>query len=158
MRHLIFDANGIVLEPYDAAALNPGKTPDSNFSRTASWSAIANSNLSGTLKSSNLRPTATWRSRKNLPFYRKLGQHVRGASQQFDAENLTHDKPNVMVFVSHTPEIERRDLIVTIAGLAMSDGRRMFMLGKSCSAGYARRNERSICFCGSIRPPAPANI
>jgi hypothetical protein len=34
-----------------------------------------------------------------------------------------------MVFVSHTSEIERRDLIATIAGLPVSDGKRLFMLG-----------------------------
>src|ERR1700682_5328297 len=28
MRALVFDKNGILLEPYDAAALNKGKTPD----------------------------------------------------------------------------------------------------------------------------------
>ena len=37
----------------------------------------------------------------NLPFYRKLGQHIRRANQQLDAENPAHDKPNIMVFISH---------------------------------------------------------
>ncbi|MGY4169903.1 hypothetical protein [Bradyrhizobium sp. USDA 4529] len=45
-------------------------------------------------------------------------------------DNPTHDKPNVMVFVSHTPDIERKDLIATIAGLPISGGERLFMLGK----------------------------
>jgi hypothetical protein len=35
-----------------------------------------------------------------------------------------------MVFVSHTPEIERKDLIATIAGLPISGGEQLFMLGK----------------------------
>jgi hypothetical protein len=72
----------------------------------------------------------TYCLRKNLPFYRKLGQHVRGAVEQLDAETPAHDKPNVMVFVSHTSEIERKDLIATIAGLPLSDGKALFMLGR----------------------------
>jgi hypothetical protein len=35
-----------------------------------------------------------------------------------------------MVFVSHTPEIERKDLIATIAGLPLPDGKPLFMLGR----------------------------
>jgi hypothetical protein len=75
-------------------------------------------------------PEGVMSIRKNLPFYRKLGQHVRGAVMQLEAENPAHDKPNVMVFVSHTPEIERRDLIATIAGLPLPDGKRLFMVGR----------------------------
>jgi hypothetical protein len=60
--------------------------------------------------------------RKNLPFYRKLGQHIRGASQQLDAGNPSHDKPDVLVFVTHTTEIERKDHRVRRAGDAQAPG------------------------------------
>lgn len=68
--------------------------------------------------------------RRNVPFYRKLGRHVIGAAKQLDAGNPEHDKPNIIVFVSHTPEIDRRDLIATIAGLPVPGGPPLFMLGK----------------------------
>ena len=68
--------------------------------------------------------------RKNLPFHGKLGSHIRHASQQFDAVNPDHSLPNVMVFVTHAPDIERHDLHATIAGLPAPNGKRIFMLSR----------------------------
>ena len=69
--------------------------------------------------------------RKNLPFHRKLGSHIRHAGQQFDAVNPDHSLPNIMVFVTHAPDIERRDLHATIAGLpAPEPSKRVFMLSR----------------------------
>jgi hypothetical protein len=137
MRDLIFDANGIALETYDDAARNRGKPPD--------FKLMKNGQLIGYCELKSLfdfeviedPPEGRMAVRKNLPFYRKLGQHIRGASQQLDAENPSHDKPNVLVFVTHTTEIERRDLIATIAGLPLSDGKALFMLGK--------KMQRQVC-------------
>jgi ribosomal protein L30 len=130
MRALVFDNNGIVLEPYDAAALNRGKTPDFKLMKDGAVSGyceVKSPRDDYVLKAPEAGGMAV---RRNLPFYRKLGNQIRGAAQQFDAENSRHDKPNVMVFLSHTPEIERRDLIATIAGLPKSSGKRIFMLGR----------------------------
>jgi large subunit ribosomal protein L30 len=130
LRDLICDANGIVLEPYDKAALNRGKTPD--FKLMKDGQLVGYCEVKSLLDPETMEdpPEGDMAVRKNLPFYRKLGQHVRGAVKQLDAVNGVHDKPNVMVFVSHTPEIERKDLIATIAGLPLSDGKRLFMLGR----------------------------
>jgi hypothetical protein len=130
LRDLMCDANGIVLEPYDKAALNRGKTPD--FKLTKNGELVGYCEVKSLFDPEALEdpPEGATAVRKNLPFYRKLGQHVRGAVEQLDAENPAHDKPNVMVFVSHTPDIERKDLIATIAGLPLPDGNRLFMLGR----------------------------
>lgn len=130
LRDLICDANGIVLEPYDKAALNRGKTPD--FKLMKDGELVGYCEVKSLFDPEALEdpPEGTMAVRKNLPFYRKLGQNIRSAVEQLDAENPAHDKPNVMVFVSHTPEIERRDLIATIAGLPALDGKRVFMLGR----------------------------
>jgi hypothetical protein len=37
---------------------------------------------------------------------------------------------NIMVFVTHAPDIGRRDLHATIAGLTAPDGKRIFMLSR----------------------------
>jgi hypothetical protein len=68
--------------------------------------------------------------RKNLPFHRKLGGHIRHAGSQFDAVNPDHSVPNIMVFVTHAPDIERSDLHATISGLPAPDGKRTFMLSR----------------------------
>jgi hypothetical protein len=68
--------------------------------------------------------------RKNLPYHRKLAGHIRKAAQQLAAVNPDHASPNILAFVTHAPEIERRDLHATIAGLAAGDGRQLFMLSR----------------------------
>jgi hypothetical protein len=69
--------------------------------------------------------------RENLPYHRKLGSHVRYAAKQFDAVNPDHRVPNILAFVTHCSDIERRDLIAAIAGLPIpGSNRRLFMLSK----------------------------
>lgn len=130
LRDLICDGAGIVLEPYDKKALNGGKTPD--FKLMKDGELIGYCEIKSLFDPEPLRipPDSEMAVRKNLPFYRKLGQHIRGAVQQLEAENPEHDKPNVITFISHSAEIERRDLIATVAGLPLPDGKRIFMLGK----------------------------
>ena len=81
--------------------------------------------------------------RKNLPFHRKLGNHIRHAGRQFDAVNPEHNVPNIMVFVSHAPDIERRDLHLTIAGMSAPElGKSIFMLSRKAQEqvlGAARK-------------------
>ena len=137
LRDLIFNENGIVLEPYDAAALNRGKTPDFKLMKDGQLVGYCELKSPWDFGALEDPPAGGMAVRRNLPFYRKLGNEVRGASQQFDAENPKHDKPNVMVFVSHTPEIERKDLIATIAGLPVPGGEPLFMLGK--------KMQRQVC-------------
>jgi len=68
-------------------------------------------------------------ARKNLPFYRKLGSFIINASKQFNTVN-SDEKPNMLVFVRHSPDIERRDLIATIVGLRVPGGRPVYLLGR----------------------------
>jgi large subunit ribosomal protein L30 len=130
LRDLICDANGIFLEPYDKAALNRGKTPD--FKLMKDGELVGYCELKSLFDPAVLEdpPEGEMVVRRNLPFYRKLGQNVRAAVEQLNAKNPGHDKPNVVVFVSHTSEIERKDLIATIAGLPLPDGKPLFMLGR----------------------------
>jgi hypothetical protein len=55
---------------------------------------------------------------------------LRSGPPASDAVNGAHDKPNVIVFVSHTADIERKDLIAMIAGLPVPGGKLVFMLGR----------------------------
>src|SRR5262245_10049219 len=131
IRELAFDANGIEAERYSDAALKRGKTPD--------FKLFKNARLCGFCEMKSPRDDAVFEApqsgfavRKNLPFYRKLGSHIRRAARQFDAENPNHKLPNILAFVTYSTEIERRDLIATIAGLPppVDIGRRIFMLGR----------------------------
>jgi large subunit ribosomal protein L30 len=130
MRVLAFDKNGIVLEPYDDAALKLGKTPD--------FKVMKDGKLCGFCEMKSPRDHFILEApepggmavRKNLPFYRKLGSLVINAAKQFDAENSAHEQPNLLVFVSHTSEIERRDLIATIVGLPVPGGKPVYLLGQ----------------------------
>lgn len=142
MQTLLFDPKGIVLHPCSAAELKTGKTPD--------FKLFKDGKLCGFCEMKSPRDDYVFGPpnekgfavRKNLPFYRKLGSHVRHAGKQFEAVNPGHKFPNIMVFINHAPDIERRDLIATIAGLPVTGGPPLFMLGRKMQkrVGDAARN------------------
>jgi ribosomal protein L30 len=129
MRELAFDVNNITLESYSDAERNKGKTPDFKLFKEANLRGFCEMKSPGD-DFVFARPEDGVAIRKNLPFYRKLGSHVRYAALQFHAVNPDRILPNILAFVTHSSEIQRRDLIATIAGLPVRDGRRVFMLGR----------------------------
>jgi ribosomal protein L30 len=134
LRELIFDPNNIALEFYNPIERNAGKSPDFKLIKNGKVVAFCE------MKSPKddfvfERPKPGDRViRENLPFYRKIAGHIRKAAKQFDAVNSDHSLPNILVFVSHAPDIQRRDLLMTITGLSAGDGRRIFMLSRKAQA------------------------
>jgi large subunit ribosomal protein L30 len=128
LRALAFDPSKIVPESYGAAARKNGKTPD--------FKLVRDGVLQGYCEMKSPRDDFIFEFpedgapaiRKDVPFYRKLASHVRRAARQFDAVNPERKLPNILAFVCHSPDIERRDLIATIAGLPNPRGRPVFML------------------------------
>jgi|GEM_PF-136226 large subunit ribosomal protein L30 len=128
LRELAFDGNSIVLESYGAAAKKNGKTPD--------FKLVRDGVLQGFCEMKSPRDDFVFEFpgdggpaiRKDVPFYRKLASHIRRAASQFDAVNPNRRLPNILAFVSHSSDIERRDLIATIAGLPVPGAAPMFML------------------------------
>jgi ribosomal protein L30 len=137
IRGLIADENQIVLQTYDAAELKRCKTPDFKLMKNGQLAGYCELKSVWDFDKIEAPPEGAAAVRKNLPFYRKLGQHVRGAVKQLEAGNPRHELPNVMIFVSHAPEIERKDLIATLSGLPVAGGDRVFMLGK--------KMQRQVC-------------
>lgn len=127
---LAFEPNGIAAETYDDDDRNKGKTPD--------FKLIKDGTLAGYCELKSPRddyifetpPPGQAAIRKNVPFYRKIGSFIKRGAMQLDAVNPNRAYPNVLVFVSHAPEIDRRDLIATIAGLPFEGGGRVFMLSR----------------------------
>src|SRR5579871_5848560 len=103
-------------KPYSKAELLRGKTPD--------FKSFKDGKLCGYCELKSPRDDCVFEKpepgdpaiRENLPIHRKLGAHIRHAGKQFDSVNPDHSVPNIMAFVSHGPDIERRDLHATIAG------------------------------------------
>jgi hypothetical protein len=130
MRELAFDPQGIALESFSGGALRRGKTPDFRLVKHGDLQAFCE------LKSPRddflfeLPQQDGFAIRANLPFHRKLGSHIRYAAQQFDAVNPDREFPNILVFVNHSPDIARRDIHATVAGLPGPDGKRIFMLSR----------------------------
>jgi hypothetical protein len=130
LRKLTFDPNKIVPEAYSVAEQNAGKKPDFKLLKNGQVCAFCEMKSPKddfVFESPNPGEEAI---RKNLPYHRKLAGHIRKAAQQFEAVNPDHNRPNIMAFITHAPEIERRDLQATIAGLTAGDGRRLFMLSQ----------------------------
>lgn len=134
MRELAFDPNGIALEAYSDAELKAGKRPD--------FKLLKDGNLVAFCEFKSPRDDFVFEApgrdgfaiRKNLPFYRKLGSHIRRAAEQLETVNPDHKLPNIMVFVNHAPDIARRDLLATIAGLPVPGGWPLFMLSPKMQA------------------------
>jgi hypothetical protein len=51
------------------------------------------------------------------PFHRNLANHIETAVMQFDAVNPDHAVPNVLVFVNHALDKDRRDLRMVFKGV-----------------------------------------
>jgi large subunit ribosomal protein L30 len=131
LRELAFDPRAIVPEPYPDADRKRGKTPDFKLMKDARLSAYCEMKSPRDDYIFEMPPDGGPAIRKNVPFYRKLGRHVRDAAQQLEAVNPDRKLPNIVAFVSHCPDIERRDLIATIAGLPVPDSnRRVPLLGR----------------------------
>ena len=128
VRELVFDGKGIVLEPYSEAELGTGETSDFKLLKDAA--------VCGYCEMKSPRDDYIFENpepgemaiRKDLPFHVKLGRHIRKAALQFAAVSPDHSHPNILAFVNHAPDIERRDLHLTVAGLPAGDGKRVFML------------------------------
>lgn len=128
LRELAFNKKGIVTESYGAK--NKTKAPD--------FKLVKDGDVKGFCEMKSPRDDFIFETpkdgapavRKNVPFYRKLASHIRRAAKQFDSVNPNHTLPNVLVFISHSPEIERRDLIATIAGLPVEGGNPIFLLDR----------------------------
>jgi ribosomal protein L30 len=131
IHELAFDPNNIEPELYSYAELRRGKTPD--------FKLFVNGDLRGFCEMKSPQDDFMFETpaegavavRENLPYHRKLGSHIRHAAKQFNAVNRHHKLPNVLAFVTHCPDIERRDLLATIAGLPVpGSDRRLFMLSR----------------------------
>jgi hypothetical protein len=132
LRKLAFDQNGISLETYGATARKKGKTPDFKLFRDGALRAFCEMKSPRDDYVFEFPPDGGTAIRKDVPFYRKLASHVRRAAKQFGSTNPDHAYPNILAFISHCPDIERRDLIATIAGLPIpGTDRRGWMLPPS---------------------------
>ena len=130
LRELAFDPLAILPQPYSDADRNRGKTPDFKLMKDDLLSAYCEMKSPRDDYIFEKPADGGPAMRKNVPFYRKLGRHVSDAVEQLAAVNPDRKVPNIVAFVSHCPDIERRDLIATISGLQVPDSnRKVFLLG-----------------------------
>jgi ribosomal protein L30 len=57
------------------------------------------------------------------PFYRNLAKHIETAVMQFGAANPDHKLPNVLVFMNHALDKDRRDLRMVFKGVDVPGGK-----------------------------------
>jgi hypothetical protein len=163
MRQLAFLGTGITLGRYTAAELRQGKTSD--FKLYKDGQLVGFCELKSPIDDYvfDSPPPGQPAVRRNIPYYRKLGSHVRYAAKQFDAVNKDRELPNILAFVSHAPDIERRDLRLTITGIAVPGAQRMFMLSKRMQHQVIAAARRIDLFLwidatkGTLEHPSPAD-
>lgn len=128
MRELIFQPANVGLQPFSKKEMDKGKTPD--------FKLMKGSELCGycELKS----PRDDWifqhpdqpgvAETSSSPVSNNLARQIESAVEQFDAVNPDHRLPNVLVIVNHAAGRTRSDLHVTLTGIQVPDGPRLFTL------------------------------
>lgn len=71
-----------------------------------------------------------------------LARVIGKAAAQFDAVNLDHAQPNILVITSHARLRGPADLHLAIGGLAMPDGGRLFLLADPNEKNFQRAWEK----------------
>jgi hypothetical protein len=127
MRELIFH---VVLQSFSKDEMAKGKTPD--------FKLMKGSELWGYCELKSPRDDWVFQLPDDIkagavetrpsPTSNNLARQIESAVEQFDAVNPDHKLPNVMVIVNHAAGRTRSDLHVTLTGIQVSDGPRLFTL------------------------------
>jgi large subunit ribosomal protein L30 len=126
---LAFAGQGVSTENYSESERNQGKRPDFKLLKDGKLTAFCEMKSPRDDFIFEEPPSGEFAVRKNLPFHRKLGAHICDAAVQLESVNPDHTLPNIVAFVNHAPDIARRDVHATVAGLPAGDGKRVFMAG-----------------------------
>jgi large subunit ribosomal protein L30 len=127
---LAFAGQGVSTENYSESERNQGKRPDFKLLKDGKLTAFCEMKSPRDDFIFEEPPSGESAVRKNLPFHRKLGAHICDAAVQLESVNPDHTLPNIVAFVNHAPDIARRDVHATVAGLPAGDGKRVFMLSQ----------------------------
>jgi hypothetical protein len=132
IQELIFQPCNVVLQPFSKEEMAKGKTPD--------FKLMKGSELCGycELKSprddwvfeflDDLKLGETATATRPSPTSNNLARQIESAVEQFDAVNPDHKQPNILVLVNHAAGRTRSDLHVTITGIQVPDGPRLFTM------------------------------
>ncbi|MDP3859810.1 MAG: hypothetical protein Q8Q73_18780 [Stagnimonas sp.] len=132
MHELIFRPSNVVLQPFSKEEKAKGKTPD--------FKLMKDSKLCGycELKSprddwvfefpDDIKPGESVSKTRPSPTSNNLARQIESAVEQFDAVNPDHKLPNVLAIVNHAAGRTRSDLHITVTGIQVPDGPRLYTL------------------------------
>src|SRR3984893_14918642 len=132
MQELIFQPRNVVLQPFSKEERTKGKTPD--------FKLMKGSELCGYCELNSprddwvfefpddIKPGESVTETRRSPTSNNLARQIESAGEQFDAVNPDHKLPNVLVLVNHTVGRTRSDLHVTVTGIRVPDGPRLYTL------------------------------
>jgi hypothetical protein len=132
MQELIFRPSDVVLQPFSKEEKTKGKTPD--------FKLMKESKLCGycELKSprddwvfefpDDIKPGESVTKTRSSPTSNNLARQIESAVEQFDAVNPDHKLPNVLAIVNHAAGRTRSDLHITVTGIQVPDGPRLYTL------------------------------
>jgi hypothetical protein len=132
MQELIFQPSDVVLQPFSKEEKAKGKTPD--------FKLMKGSELYGycELKSprddwvfefpNDTKSSETAAETRPSPTSNNLARQIESAVEQFDAVNPDHKLPNVLAIVNHAVGRTLSDLHVTVTGIQVPDGPRLYTL------------------------------
>jgi hypothetical protein len=132
MQELIFQPSDVELQRFSKEEMAKGKTPD--------FKLMKGSELCGycELKSprddwvfefpDDIKPGESVTETRRSPTSNNLARQIESAGEQFDAVNPDHKLPNVLVLVNHAAGRTRSDLHVTVTGIRVPAGPRLYTL------------------------------
>lgn len=114
----------------------------------------------------DLKPGEIRKESREDPAAHALARVIGKAAAQFDAVNLDHVQPNILVMVSHARLRGTIDLHLAIGGMPMPDGSRRFVLVDPNEKDFEKAFEKQKklwedarkidLFTGSMRIPRPS--
>jgi hypothetical protein len=132
MQELVFRPSNVVLQRFSKEEVAKRKTPDFKLTKGSELCGYCE------LKSprddwvfefpDDFKPGESVTETRPSPTSNNLARQIESAVEQFDAANPDHKLPNVLVIVNHAPGRTRSDLHVTLTGIQVPDGPRLFTL------------------------------
>ena len=130
MQELIFQPSDVELRRFSKEEMAKGKTPDFKLMRgSACGYCEAKSPRDDWVFEfpNDIKPGESVTETRRSPTTRSARQ-IESAGEQFDAVNPDHKLPNVLVLVNHAAGRTRSDLHVTVTGIRVPDGPRLYTL------------------------------
>jgi hypothetical protein len=131
IQELIFQPSTVALQPFSKEEMTKGKTPDFKLmkgSELHGYCELKSPRDDWVFEFPDDKPGESVGETRPSPTSNNLARQIESAAEQFDAVNPDHKQPNILVLVNHALGRTVSDLHVTVTGIQVPNGPRLFTL------------------------------